>query len=465
MAEPAPEPETRSHSWQWTYRHLWRAGTSARCPFRIADTVLFDGGDPRQPERWLFTSKDGMVLKHHSSRSSLEHVRAHFTRLGLADPRNMRGYVAVARLASGCDKPTALVIDQLGLDAIVRDVAGHLILVALQAFVHAKGGMAARYRCELVLDSGRPKVVRVSKLVHMGAQEKGDPFLPPTALSEEQAGTTSSAVYVLKSNVHDIVHQRVSRATEVLVRHLERMSRRSVLRYVADFICDENETLWFVGSAECVTTAAPVARPASGRLSRAASVGGQAFAAAAGGECPGDYCEGFAEPPAERRYQRGTHPPRLAAARRSSSTMRLDDPPVGASAAMVVGGSGEAGGRCCAGSRGLTSGPSCGLLAPFSDSRGEPRFLLCNRSIQQARLEQTAAMLPDVSSRKALLLFYSSILLFLLFYSSILLLLFFYSSSSFLLFFLFYSSSSKLILLFFFFHSSSFSSSSSSSYY
>ena len=52
------------HGWEWVLKSLWVEGDSRRCRVAIPDTVTITRGSPDAPlDRWLFTSKSGVVAK------------------------------------------------------------------------------------------------------------------------------------------------------------------------------------------------------------------------------------------------------------------------------------------------------------------------------------------------------------------------------------------------------------------
>jgi len=85
--------------------------------------------------------------------------------------------------------------------------------------VHAKGGTATRFRCELVLNRAGRAVTRVSKLVHMGSNVgRGDAFFPPAARPDVQAGELDSApVFLLNDGQTAISHDTTNGVQNTLI--------------------------------------------------------------------------------------------------------------------------------------------------------------------------------------------------------------------------------------------------------
>jgi hypothetical protein len=50
----------RKRRLNWVFEHLWDRSGRHKLQIEIADTILFTNG---RPSRWLFTAKDGYILK------------------------------------------------------------------------------------------------------------------------------------------------------------------------------------------------------------------------------------------------------------------------------------------------------------------------------------------------------------------------------------------------------------------
>lgn len=80
----------------WLFTSLWKANAD-RCQLGIVDTVLVGGGD--FSPRWLFTSKNGDVVK--KKEILAPQIRERFKQIALATPSNQSGRIAVVRYSNG----------------------------------------------------------------------------------------------------------------------------------------------------------------------------------------------------------------------------------------------------------------------------------------------------------------------------------------------------------------------------
>ena len=68
----------------WVWQTLWRPGQQNRLELDIADCVLVKRGDV---DKWIFTSKNGTVLKKSNESAERKQIHARFIQVGVKEQR------------------------------------------------------------------------------------------------------------------------------------------------------------------------------------------------------------------------------------------------------------------------------------------------------------------------------------------------------------------------------------------
>ena len=238
----------------WLFDCLWLGGEgTGRCRLLIPDTVLVEHGNF---SRWVFTSRNGEVVKKRSLDPGL--VADRFVKLSLDDLHNTRRLAAVSR---GEDGAVAFV-QEADLLAFLRSPSG----VAVQAFVHAKGGNDTVYRNDYRVANDKGKIITsTNKLVQWGAAQEGAMAVNPMVRSTAAR-----------------LNDELDEVTRYVVRFVESQKKCRVARMSVDYVIDSDGQPWF--------TWVPLLQTLSGEAAmdlRYADLGDtEGGAAAAGGRGP-----------------------------------------------------------------------------------------------------------------------------------------------------------------------------------
>ena len=272
--EGPAQPEVQK--WEWTFNHIYRKKTE---PLRlhVADTVLLS--PTTELMCWLFTTKDGCVKRKNADKLTPSTVCDAFERAAAQfGAFNTQNLTTVAR-RSGAG---ASILDEAAMRDLTKDSGDLSGIVALQLYVHSKGGNATRYVCEYALDRARSFVrTTVHKRVYLGAD----------GLTPHVSGARGSEKKPVAHHVNCGVrwlNDKLCQATRDLVLRLEMHSRQTVLHYNAEFILDENEVPWFVGGKDVVTQRMPAVPPPKQGAEKHVAVNPTLQART--GLCMGDYC-------------------------------------------------------------------------------------------------------------------------------------------------------------------------------
>jgi len=244
------EPEVQP--WEWVFANVWRKSSDAPpLHLLLADTIMAaPNGELLQ---WFFTAKNGEVKKKNADKSCTvgfyapTAVREKFEREALAGAFNVGRYTTVVRRSGGAK---AQLLDETTFRDMTKENGDLSGILALQLYVHAKGGNATRYVCNYMLErKTRHLRATVHKRVYMGAdgvsshRQGNDVAEPPRCATLPSYG--------------GMLNEHIIQMTRDLCQRLELHSRHTVLHMNAQFILDENEHAWFVGASEIVTIKQP----------------------------------------------------------------------------------------------------------------------------------------------------------------------------------------------------------------
>ena len=214
----------------WVFHALWKHHASERCRVCIPDTLLVNEGTP---VRWLFTSRTGEVVRKRAV--DIKSVRERFVKIGLLDPKNERRYAAVCRRKTDSgSQPQLLDAADLG-PFMAREMAADPNLIALQSYVHAKGGTGVLYRNEYTVTNDMGKVVtatyKITRFTEDGEEKVSDPIVNKVARLNKELDVNTRAI----------------------VRYIETQHRMKVLKIVGEYMVDADHRVWFVWASNIVT--------------------------------------------------------------------------------------------------------------------------------------------------------------------------------------------------------------------
>ncbi|CAK4608446.1 unnamed protein product [Aphanomyces euteiches] len=250
---------------------LWKAN-HPKCIVGIVDTVLVQD---RKPISWLFTAKTGEVLRKKTC--SIADIVDRFTRISLANDRNVHRHVCVARKTNG----SAFVWNAAKLgDNMEAAAALDPHIVALQPFVCSRGGIGAIYRHEIKQPGTSRAVHSTAKLFHheMSSNEPSIAVEPPRESTKSNATTINSRLHAIST---------------LVCRHLEEVQQIRIHHFVVDFIVDDDDQIWLAWMPqvdfEAKRSASSISELSSSDLTLLASTSSHlGFPTAF--KCCGDFC-------------------------------------------------------------------------------------------------------------------------------------------------------------------------------
>ncbi|KAG9400100.1 hypothetical protein AC1031_011011 [Aphanomyces cochlioides] len=211
----------RTEDGAWGMAALWKAN-HPKCIVGIVDTVLLQD---RKPHSWLFTAKTGEVLRKKTC--SIADIVDRFTRISLANDRNVHRHVCVARKAHG----SAFVWNAAKLGENMEATALDPHVVALQPFVCSRGGIGAIYRHDIKQPGSSRVVQSTAKLFQheMSSHEPSIAVEPPREATKSNATTINSRLHAISM---------------LVCRHLEEVQQIRIHHFVVDFIVDDDDQIW-----------------------------------------------------------------------------------------------------------------------------------------------------------------------------------------------------------------------------
>eukprot|EP00698_Gefionella_okellyi_P017175 TRINITY_DN4985_c0_g1_i1.p1 TRINITY_DN4985_c0_g1~~TRINITY_DN4985_c0_g1_i1.p1 ORF type:complete len:946 (+),score=171.90 TRINITY_DN4985_c0_g1_i1:46-2883(+) len=229
----AAETTPVSRDWGYIFPSLWRDSAEKKIRLLIADTVFMNQvGDP---DVWYFTNKDGFLMKKNSENVKLNLIHDHFRQIALGYGKNTQKYVAMRRTFGG--DATLETADDFK-KAIQMGSSRFIGTVALQCFIHAKGGRGSLMRVEYSQSDGEHPRVNVFKIVNMANAGKTPSW-----------ATIKCVDRFILSNLHSI--------TSTIVSHLESNKSVIVRQLVLEFIHDDHDRFWFSHAPEIITVDKP----------------------------------------------------------------------------------------------------------------------------------------------------------------------------------------------------------------
>ena len=234
--EAGSEQVTR-RSWFWAFDALSRPKAGGvRLRINIPDTVLFN---ENEPVGWLFTSKEGEVLRRHAKRLRLDTICDTLLSYAARDAmyaksRPSQTYALATRSGSesSADVKAHLLTEAEVLTKLQNGgLAGGLL--ALQTAVPSRGGGGARYRCEAATaKDGIGLRFNVTKLAYLGRPMDCD---MPHPRSTEGAALEVPSAFDVKCTMQGLIAE-LNGLTAMIVKHLSEISRSRVVRLQADYI-------------------------------------------------------------------------------------------------------------------------------------------------------------------------------------------------------------------------------------
>lgn len=208
--------ELVTQPWEWVFTHLARksAGTTLpSLPLQIADTVLLS--PTTELTTWLFTSRDGTVRRKNSDKLTPANVREAFERASLRFAAfNTQSLTTVVR-RSGAG---AQILDDAAMRDLTKDSGDLSGIVALQLYMHPKGGNGTRYVCEYELDRATLRIrTSFHKRVYLGSN--GIESNRYGAAPEGQSGNAPQA-YPIACNARAI-NENLAEKTRLLADRLQ----------------------------------------------------------------------------------------------------------------------------------------------------------------------------------------------------------------------------------------------------
>ncbi|KAL3912027.1 MAG: hypothetical protein SGPRY_008478 [Prymnesium sp.] len=260
-----PPPGTEERPWAWAFRQLARrrADVNTHLSARVVETVLFDGGEP---SLWIFTSRDGEVLRRNADKLRLELVSERFCGSGPPTSRSSpyEPYATAVRrgVATG-SRLHALILTESESYRMLRAPDEKSSVVAMQAFVQGASRSGSRFRCRVRIEGAarRPSTSVHKRLYTEGA---ADGFACVHPRSPGMFSRVSGSVEH-KSHM-SAFNAALGHITLGLLRHIEAVSQLQVVQLVADFVTDDNSQPWLVSMPEVLTklpSKKAAARPAS----------------------------------------------------------------------------------------------------------------------------------------------------------------------------------------------------------
>ena len=233
----AEQAQVTRRSWFWAFNALSRPKPGGvRLPLDIPDTVLFV---ENEAVGWLFTSKDGFVLRRHTKRLRVDSIvdsllAAAAQQAAAANARPSHRYgVAIRNGGESSADVKALLLTES--EVLTKLQGGGLTggLLALQTAVASRAGGGTRYRCEATsTKDGIGLRFQVTKLVYLGRPSDTD---APHPRSTEGAALEVGSAFDMKCTMQMLISD-LHRLTANIVRHLSEISRSRVVRLQADFI-------------------------------------------------------------------------------------------------------------------------------------------------------------------------------------------------------------------------------------
>jgi hypothetical protein len=224
----------RKRRFNWVFEHLWDRSARNKLRIEVADTILFTNG---RPSRWMFTAKDGYIMKRKSA--ALEgqgvdlynRIRADLAKKALK-PNNFRNKLVVIK-SKGSEKTRVL------NDAQFTDFLGKgwgNILMA-QAYVHGREGMNHRHCTFFCMYT-----IKYDGTAHTGVCKPSDARIAGKQASRGNNKTRHAGLqadYTVSVIASDTV-KMLTQPTLAMVKRLEASSRKKIMHIKAHYIMTDD---------------------------------------------------------------------------------------------------------------------------------------------------------------------------------------------------------------------------------
>ena len=276
-------------AWYWAFSQLAKPKpglgiTVGRLKLRIAETILYESNG--EAVLWLFTSKDGDVMRRDRRRLKLETVVETMQRHGRRDAleagsRPAQTYAVCVRKGneSAPEVKAVLLTEQELLEQ--GKEGGGLTggLMALQVAVHPRGGGGTRYRCEAALGSdGITVKYTTTKLAYLGAPTDAE---APHPRSTAGASLGVGRAFAIKCTMNAF-NDDLARRTASIIYHLQECGKTKMVKLQADYILSAASDEPTLVSLPLVLTT-PLPKPPPHSTASLTSCASAASAAEAGG--------------------------------------------------------------------------------------------------------------------------------------------------------------------------------------
>jgi len=237
----------------WIFQALWKHHAETRAKVCVPDTVLIKDG---APYRWLFTSRQGEVVRKRAL--DLVAVRDRFSKISLVHKNNEQRLVASLReRGSSAFDPAASVPRCLDSEKFTEFVGSRLAqsgnsVVALQAFVPSRGeaGTAFHNTYEINPDELHGRVVSTTHRVRYwksGGRHNGVVAGGLEEKSSHATATLSTDAVMAPVRVRD---QRLcsdfDATTLAIVNYVQRQHRVRVITMSCEYVVDADSRIWFM---------------------------------------------------------------------------------------------------------------------------------------------------------------------------------------------------------------------------
>ena len=285
----------------WVCQAL-QSSTSAgdRCSVNMVDTVLMSVG---RPIGWIFTSRDGHVLKKGEGKLNLDTIVKQFAKTSLSYSPNQNPSKLVLVVQEPDSSSNNFVPISQAMEYLRSPSSS---AVSVQCFVPPRGGtdsgMFSNYRCEYLLDQYGRHVTRAFRLgVATGFA---------TSNSSGTGGGSGAQTRSMVKSMDSSLNSTLSSHTMNIVRHVEKVKRCKVRKAHCDFVVDATGDVWFTRTSEMLTVQIKRSLPLiseGNRPSSAESAGPSHLARLKGSKKEGStYGNGFAG--GRRRHSGGGRP-------------------------------------------------------------------------------------------------------------------------------------------------------------
>ena len=213
----------------WVCQAL-QSSTSAgdRCSVNMVDTVLMSVG---RPIGWIFTSRDGHVLKKGEGKLNLDTIVKQFAKTSLSYSPNQNPSKLVLVVQEPDSSSNNFVPISQAMEYLRSPSSS---AVSVQCFVPPRGGtdsgMFSNYRCEYLLDQYGRHVTRAFRLgVATGFA---------TSNSSGTGGGSGAQTRSMVKSMDSSLNSTLSSHTMNIVRHVEKVKRCKVRKAHCDFVVD-----------------------------------------------------------------------------------------------------------------------------------------------------------------------------------------------------------------------------------